>query len=187
MLTDKNIFSALLDNDEAFGLVARELKTSPGELANFLRAAVCKSTKAIIHVDGGARGNPGEAGAGVVFAMNQKKTGYYFYLGTVTNNIAEYTGLLNSLKLAVAEKAREVIVYSDSELVCKQINGEYKVKNPGLQKIYRQCLQLIDRIDSFRIQHVPRAKNREADRLANKAMDLKKNGKIELSVAGFTG
>ena len=137
----------------------------------------------VINTDGGARGNPGESGIGIVFQNNSMKKGFYFYTGVSTNNEAEYSALLKSLELAKKNNHLKIEVYSDSELVCHQVNGKYKVKSENLKKIYTKCLNLIKDFTYFSISHTPRINNKEADKLANMAMDLKKNGEIDLTVA----
>jgi ribonuclease HI len=127
----------------------------------------------IAHIDGGARGNPGPAGYGVLITDQQGRelATLSEYLGHQTNNYAEYSGLLAALKYAAEHPARALKVISDSELLVKQLRGEYKVRNPALQRLYTQARQLIRELNWFSIQHVLREKNREADRLANAAMD----------------
>ena len=127
----------------------------------------------VAHIDGGARGNPGPAGYGVVITDQQghELAKLSEYLGHQTNNYAEYSGLLAALKYAAEHPARALKVISDSELLVKQLRGEYKVRNPALQQLYTQARQLIRQLNWFSIQHVLREKNREADRLANAAMD----------------
>ncbi len=127
----------------------------------------------IAHIDGGARGNPGPAGYGVVIEdhVGRKVQELYEYLGHQTNNFAEYSGLLAALEYAHRHGYRRIRVLSDSELLVKQIRGEYKVRSEALIDIYRQAKDLIAKLESFQIKHVPREQNREADRLANFAMD----------------
>ncbi len=127
----------------------------------------------IAHIDGGARGNPGPAGYGVVIEdhVGRKVQELYEYLGHQTNNFAEYSALLAALQYANNHGYRCVRVLSDSELLVKQIRGEYKVRSEALFDIYRQAKELIAKLQSFQVQHVPREQNREADRLANIAMD----------------
>ncbi len=138
-----------------------------------------------LFVDGGARGNPGESGIGVVIESKGYKNGFYFYTGISTNNEAEYNALIKALKIAVSKGLKKVIVYSDSELICNQINGSYKVKSDTLKVLYKQAKNLIDKFNNFSINHIPRTKNKEADKLANIAMDSKKNGEIEFTVAQY--
>ena len=126
-----------------------------------------------LHVDGASRGNPGEAGFGVhvVSADGREVAGLYGYLGQTTNNVAEYQALLHGLRFALARGAREVDVFSDSELLVRQIEGRYRVKHPNLQPLFREARGLLARFARARVSHVPRERNREADALANRALD----------------
>jgi ribonuclease HI len=126
-----------------------------------------------IHVDGASRGNPGEAGFGVHVSAPDGRTvaELYGHLGRATNNVAEYQGLLHALRWALARGAGTVEIFSDSELLVRQMAGRYRVKNPGLQPLYREASELMARLDRVRIRHVPREENREADALANRALD----------------
>ena len=131
-----------------------------------------------IHVDGGARGNPGPAAAGVVIRDRDQMTllheGGYF-LGVLTNNAAEYQGLIRALEFAVQLGARDVITYSDSQLMVRQITGVYQVKSPALKPLCKQACQLLSRFDDWKITHVYRDQNQRADELANMAMDARKD------------
>ena len=133
----------------------------------------------VAHIDGGARGNPGPAGYGAVIEdeMGRPVVELSDYLGKQTNNYAEYSGLLAALSYATRHGFKALKVYSDSELMVKQIAGEYKVTNPALKELYAKALKLIEDLEAFEINHVPREKNREADWLANRAMDLGMNTK----------
>jgi ribonuclease HI len=128
-----------------------------------------------LHVDGASRGNPGEAGFGVHVASAEGETiaGLYGYLGRATNNVAEYQALLHGLRFALERGAREVRVFSDSELLVRQLAGRYRVKSSGLLPLFREAQSLLARFETARVSHVPREENREADALANKAVDLK--------------
>ena len=131
------------------------------------------------HCDGGSRGNPGPAGFGVFV---QDETGKAVaelseYLGKQTNNYAEYSGLLAVLQWAIEHHARRLCVISDSELMVKQMQGKYAVKSPVLRPLYEEARKLSRRIQSFEMRHTLRGGNKEADRLANEAMD-KGMGKI---------
>jgi ribonuclease HI len=123
--------------------------------------------------DGGARGNPGPAGYGVVIQdeMGKKVAGLSEYLGHQTNNFAEYQGLIAALEYAVQHGHKALRVISDSELLVRQIKGIYKVKNAALQDLHGRAKELIAKLDWFSIGHVLRGKNQEADALANAAMD----------------
>lgn len=127
----------------------------------------------VLHIDGASRGNPGEAGYGVHVTTSDGRelAGLYGYLGEATNNVAEYQALVHGLRYARARGARRVLVYSDSELVVRQIEGRYKVKHPGLAGLHAEARRLLAGFESASLRHVRREQNREADRLANRALD----------------
>jgi len=127
----------------------------------------------VAHTDGGARGNPGPAGYGVVIhdARGAKVAALSQYLGKHTNNFAEYQALIGALEYAVAHGPKALKVVSDSELLVRQIKGIYKVKEPTLRDLHTRARQLIRKLEWFDIEHVLRGHNREADDLANAAMD----------------
>lgn len=127
----------------------------------------------VAHSDGGARGNPGPAGYGVVIKdeTGRKVAALSEYLGHQTNNFAEYQGLIAALEYALEHGPKALKVISDSELLVRQIKGIYKVKNPTLQDLHARAKQLIAQLEWFSIGHAMREHNQEADRLANEAMD----------------
>jgi len=127
----------------------------------------------VAHTDGGARGNPGPAGYGVVIhdAEGNKVAALSKYLGHQTNNVAEYQALIGALEYAVEHGPKALKVVSDSELLVRQIKGIYKVKEPTLRDLHARASQLISKLEWFNIEHVLRGHNREADELANQAMD----------------
>src|ERR1700757_2913507 len=127
----------------------------------------------IAHIDGGARGNPGPAGYGVVLQdeSGRKVATLSEYLGHQTNNFAEYQGLIASLEYAIKHGPKALKVISDSELLVRQIKGVYKVKNATLQDLHGRAKELIAQLEWFSIGHALREHNQEADRLANEAMD----------------
>ncbi len=127
----------------------------------------------IAHSDGGARGNPGPAGYGVVIQdeSGRKVGALSEYLGHQTNNFAEYQGLIAALEYAIKHGPKALKVISDSELLVRQIKGIYKVKNATLQELHGRAKDLIAQLEWFSIGHALRAQNQEADRLANDAMD----------------
>jgi ribonuclease HI len=127
----------------------------------------------VAYIDGGARGNPGPAGYGVRIEDEQGTLINEFngFLGTSTNNVAEYNGLLAALRFAQENGHRVVHIKSDSELLVKQMRGEYKVKNPGLQPLYNQAKLIALGLERIVYEHVRREQNKDADRLANLAMD----------------
>jgi ribonuclease HI len=125
------------------------------------------------YIDGGSRGNPGPAGYGVQIVGGDGAviTELHGSLAHTTNNVAEYNGLLAALAWAVDHGLTSIHIRSDSELLVKQLRGEYRVKNPGLQPLYQEARALIGRIGRVTFEHVRRELNKEADRLANFAMD----------------
>src|SRR6266705_218877 len=127
----------------------------------------------IAYSDGGARGNPGPAGYGVVIKdeTGRKVAALSHYLGHQTNNFAEYQGLIAALEYAIQHGPKALRVVSDSELLVRQIKGIYKVKNATLQELHGRAKELIAQLDWFSIDHALREHNREADDLANQAMD----------------
>jgi ribonuclease HI len=127
---------------------------------------------AVAHIDGGARGNPGPAGYGVRIEQDDGTVvELKEALGIATNNVAEYRGLIAALAWAAAHGISRLHVRSDSELLVKQMRGEYRVKHPGLQPLSTEARRLITRIGDVRFDHVRREQNKDADRLANEAMD----------------
>jgi ribonuclease HI len=125
-----------------------------------------------IYADGGSRGNPGPAGAGAVIVCGDEVLASVSeYLGHATNNVAEYTGLVRGLEKAKALGINRVEVLMDSELVVKQMNGQYKVKHPGLIPLFEKARQLASSFGEFKIRHIRREYNKKADALANRAMD----------------
>ena len=132
-----------------------------------------KQGACIVYTDGGARGNPGPSAAGgvIVRADGVLVAKISEYLGIATNNVAEYSGLIAALEYAAQHRLKALKVLSDSELLVRQINGEYKVKAPALQELYARARKLIRELNWFAIEHIRREGNKEADRLANLAMD----------------
>lgn len=129
----------------------------------------------VLRTDGGARGNPGPAAAAFVLESPEGDTLVRGgrYLGETTNNVAEYEALLWGLRVAIERSARPLTVYSDSELMVRQLNGAYRVKNEGLKPLYDEASRLIARLGDVRVVHVRRAENKQADGLANEAMDCR--------------
>lgn len=131
--------------------------------------------EATIHIDGAARGNPGPAAYAVVIteqgktAVEESKT-----IGNLTNNVAEYTALVRALELALEIGLQSIQVFSDSELLVKQMNGEYRVKHPDLILLYQDASRLRKRLPNVTITHVRREQNKRADELCNIALDANK-------------
>ena len=127
----------------------------------------------IVHVDGGARGNPGPAAIGVVVSGPDGEVldEVAERIGVATNNVAEYRALLRGLERAAALGAREVDLVNDSELVAKQLTGAYKVKHPAMKPLYDEARSALRGFDRWSIRSVPRAENARADALVNEALD----------------
>jgi ribonuclease HI len=130
------------------------------------------------NIDGGARGNPGPSAYGVVVrnAKEEVIAELSDYLGNQTNNYAEYSGLLAALEFAVRENHLSFKVFSDSELLVKQMKGQYRVKSPGLLELYERARTLVRKLEHFSIEHVLREYNREADALVNQVLDSRARG-----------
>lgn len=144
-----------------------------------------------LFTDGGSRGNPGPAGGGVVLvdASGATRCAVGRFFGRATNNVAEYRALLAGLQEAIDLGVRRLMVRSDSELMVRQINGQYKVKNAGLRPLYEQALELVERFEQVEFVHIRREKNEHADALANRAMDGRRDvtdhdGEERLSAGG---
>ena len=134
-----------------------------------------KSKKLFLYTDGGARGNPGPAGIGVVILDSAKKRikDVSKYIGEATNNVAEYSALIQGLEEALLLDAEDVVIHMDSELVVKQLNGDYRVKDENMKQLFAKALGILNQFKSFEIKHIERSKNKEADKLVNKAINLK--------------
>ena len=129
--------------------------------------------KVVVHVDGGARGNPGPAAVAAVISSPEGEplAEAAERIGTATNNVAEYRGLLLGLERARALGATEVDVVNDSELVAKQVNGQYKVKHPDMKPLHAEARKALEGFGRWRVRSVPRAQNAAADALVNQALD----------------
>jgi ribonuclease HI len=129
--------------------------------------------KLVVHVDGGSRGNPGPAAAAAVLSTPDGDVvdEAAVTLGRVTNNVAEYRGLLLGLERAKALGADEVEVVNDSELIAHQVNGRYKVKHPDMKPLHAEALAALSGFERWTVRPVPRAQNADADALVNQALD----------------
>lgn len=140
-----------------------------------LKAEVKADLVAVVFADGGSRGNPGPSGCGAVVKSGgmdgEVVANLSKFVGIATNNVAEYTGLLIGLEKALAMGFSEVEVRMDSELIVKQIKGQYRCKNEGLIPLFNEAKRLQRQFKKFNIEHVRREYNKEADLLANQAMD----------------
>jgi len=136
------------------------------------------SLSVTINIDGGARGNPGPAAAGVVIRSSDDGTVLHeagIYLGRATNNVAEYSALVAALEAAARLGVGQAEVVSDSELLVRQMTGVYRVKNEGLRPLFEQAQTLAGKLSKFTIRHVRREQNKDADRLVNQALNTKAN------------
>ncbi|NLW87094.1 MAG: ribonuclease HI family protein [Planctomycetes bacterium] len=135
------------------------------------------SLKVIVNIDGGARGNPGPAAAGFVLRTTDGTVLCQrgCYLGQATNNVAEYTALLKALAAAAELKATDIQIFSDSELLVRQMNGQYRVKNAGLLELFIKAKDMASGFESCTISHVRREMNSHADRMVNLALDRRQD------------
>ena len=136
-------------------------------------------TELVAYIDGASRGNPGPASYGVVVrdASGTTIKTISHFLGRATNNVAEWRALIAALEYALSRPTRGLKIYCDSELVARQMQGRYRVQSPGLKPLFEQARTLASQIGHFSIHNVPREQNREADRLANEALDNVFRGK----------
>ena len=142
------------------------------------------SSRLEIYTDGACSGNPGPAAVGVVIVQDGKKIKEISkVIGEATNNIAEYSALICALQEALLLKARQLVIFTDSELMHRQVIGQYKVKNQVIQLLFDQVGQLIGEFESVEINHVPREQNKDADRLATQAL---KNNRIKMVASSFS-
>jgi len=131
-----------------------------------------KTSSWIVYTDGASRGNPGLAGVGaMLLSPGGKVIELKKFLGKQTNNFAEYQAMLLALEELQKQKARHVIVRADSELMIKQMRGEYRVKNENIKPLYQKAIGFLKEFSSVSFEHVRREQNKEADRLANQAID----------------
>ncbi len=152
-------------------------KLNSETLADIIKNAadiMANDIQAVLFVDGGARGNPGPAGCGFVIQAGEEilvRKGEY--IDVATNNVAEYSALILGLEAAAELQIKELIVKSDSELVVKQMTGQYRVKNENLRTLFASAQAVLKKIGRVSFVHVPRGENLEADKLANMAIDAK--------------
>ncbi|MGB9736223.1 MAG: ribonuclease HI family protein [bacterium] len=131
-----------------------------------------KNKEVVVYIDGASRGNPGKAGCGVVIYGVQEQPIYLKkYLGHATNNIAEYNALILALEKLKELNVKEVTINSDSLLLVSQLNGEYAIRNTNIRKLFRVYMSLATNFDKITVKHIPRTLNKEADKLANLAIN----------------
>jgi len=137
--------------------------------------------KIVAYIDGGSRGNPGPAAAGFVLAdsCGTQLAGKGFFLGQTTNNVAEYSGLLKALEAARQAGAEQLTVFSDSELLVRQINGQYKVKSEQIRPLFQKAVDLLAGFKSWQVRHILRENNQKADELVNRVLNLKHDVELE--------
>ncbi len=139
------------------------------------------SDQIIAYTDGASRGNPGPAAAAFILSdlggnQIQSKA---FFIGKTTNNVAEYTAIIKALEAAKEIGAKKLTVFSDSELMVRQINGKYKVKSGQIRPLFQQAIKLLGEFENYKVQFVPRQKNKEADKLANQALNLEQDIEVK--------
>ena len=139
------------------------------------------SDKIVAYIDGGSRGNPGPAAAGFTLAdsCGTQLQAKGLFLGKATNNVAEYTGFLKALEAVKHAGAKHLTVFSDSQLLVRQINGQYKVKSENIWPLFQKAVNLLNGFTSWQVQHIPREKNQRADKLVNQALDLKHDVEVK--------
>jgi phosphoribosylglycinamide formyltransferase-1 len=135
----------------------------------------------IAYIDGASRGNPGPAAAGFILTDNagNQLEAKAFFLGQATNNIAEYTALIKVLEAAKKVRPDTLTIFSDSELLVRQIGGKYRVKSEQIRPLFQQATELIDKFRDIKVKHILRDKNKEADKLVNQALNLQRNIQVE--------
>jgi formyltetrahydrofolate-dependent phosphoribosylglycinamide formyltransferase len=139
----------------------------------------------IAYIDGGSRGNPGPAAAAFILtdSAGTRLQGKAFFIGQTTNNVAEYTSMLKALEAAKQIGVKQLTILSDSELLVRQINGQYRVKSDQIRPLFQQTIDLLGQFENCKIQHIPREKNKEANKLVNQALNLERNveGKSQIA------
>ncbi|GAF75640.1 unnamed protein product, partial [marine sediment metagenome] len=131
----------------------------------------------IVYIDGGSRGNPGPAAAAFILtdSAGTQLQAKAFFLGRTTNNVAEYTAICKALEAAKQIGAKQLTVFSDSELLVKQINGQYKVKSEQIRPLFQQSVNALGEFENWKVQHITREENADADKLVNQALNLEQD------------
>ena len=166
--------------------VALKYKASSNTSSSPNNAKVFPQSEYTMNFDGASRGNPGPAGIGAVIFHNGKEIwASCQYIGTKTNNQSEYSALILGLKESVSRDIRNLHVYGDSQLVINQINGIYKVKNPGLQELYQEVQGLKAKFETIAFTHIYRDFNKRADHLSNMALDVMDTNEDDIKNSGL--
>ena len=145
-------------------------------MTNARESSTPDDSRAVIYADGGSRGNPGEAAYGIIVQRSGRTMRMGRALGVATNNEAEYQALLAGLDWAIKENITDLTVFTDSELVVQQVSGKYKVKHPNLKPLFLLALERKKKIKKFKIFHIKREHNSEADALVNEVLDARERG-----------
>ena len=145
-------------------------------MTNARESSTPDDSRAVIYADGGSRGNPGEAAYGIIVQRSGRTMRMGRALGVATNNEAEYQALLAGLDWALKEGIADLTVFTDSELVVQQVSGKYKVKHPNLKPLFLMALERKKKIKKFKIFHIKREHNSEADALVNEVLDARERG-----------
>jgi ribonuclease HI len=180
--TDLEVLELVFEAVDLESLRAKDPSITEGRLKGLLRSLKEKlgsedgREEVILYIDGAARGNPGKAGIGVVLRDKGSNVIEEIgkYIGETTNNVAEYRALLEGLKKAIAKGAKGVEILSDSELLVRQIQGEYRVRAESLLPLYKEAMEMLNSLRHWKIAHIPRERNSRADALANMAIDSQK-------------
>ena len=154
----------------------KKIAVQPARQQNlFTESADDTALSCRLFTDGASRGNPGEAGAGIVLLDddNQELIARSLYLGRSTNNVAEYKALVLGLETAIQLGCSQLSIFMDSQLIVRQVQGRYKVKNANLKPLFDKVKSLLANINKWSIDHIPRAQNKRADELANRGIDEK--------------
>ncbi len=160
----------------------RPSRVDPVRLFKSVKKTGASSQQLEIYIDGASSGNPGPAGVGIVFIKNSKAfKDVAVHLGVQTNNFAEYMGLIFALQEAILLKADNLKIYTDSQLLCRQVNGQYKIKSPNLIGLYNQVCRLLPAFKSVEIEHIPRDRNKAADKLAKNAAENKNCTQVQVA------
>lgn len=163
--------------EELFGRLKTAVEGRPPGVQAIHRATKGQVRHILVYTDGASRGNPGKAGVGVVICDKERHVleEVSEYIGETTNNVAEYKALIRALEKALEYCPKELEIFSDSELLVRQVNGQYKVRAPSILPLYNKAKKLMEMFPRWTIEYIPRGKNALADTLANTAIDTHSN------------